>query len=549
MKALLSGKTSRRASDHTALVRGLDTHTVGYRYDALGRRSDLVYPDKTKVSYDYDARNRLTTVDTNAPAPQGPRQTPLASYGYDALGRIDKLTRDNGVITAYTYDMAGQLTDITHKNGGTVLARSAYTLDVLGRRTSQTREDGIAETYGYDATSQLTSADYGAQSPLAKTAAPVTRETFAYDALGNRTQVARIIPNAPSKSATYTANSLNQYTRITGSGPATSTFQPSTPQYDANGNLINDGKQSYRYDAQNRLVSVETLSVGGTLRPDSVKAEFAYDARNRAILRKYYSLSAGSQWVLNSGYSLALTYDTAWNVLAERTPNGTQIGEYIHGQRIDGILSASLKAYNLPLTTYYPLADGLGSVVALTNIKGKIAERYRYSAYGRPAALPDSYQPTGPSDSTYRFLFTGREWLGRVGLNEHRNRYYSEGSGRWLSGDPIGFNSGSDNLYSYGSNSPQNFTDPLGLMTTDEWVVFWQTLLGVPMGPVSGLGKTLAELAADPCLNVGLHLAYYQTQKTNCYTKACNSDAYSECDRQFDPKISTLRNVFQANCN
>jgi YD repeat-containing protein len=172
------GRLTSETSDLSALVPGLDTHTVGYRYDALGRRSDLVYPDKTKVSYDYDARSRLTTIDT-----RGGGRTPLATYAYDAQGRIDKLTRDNGVASTYTYDMAGQLTDITHKNGGTVLARSAYTLDSLGRRTAQTREDGITETYGYDTTSQLTSADYGSSSPLAKAAAPVSRETFAYDAL------------------------------------------------------------------------------------------------------------------------------------------------------------------------------------------------------------------------------------------------------------------------------------------------------------------------------------------------------------------------------
>jgi hypothetical protein len=70
-------------------------------------------------------------------------------------------------VSTYTYNMAGQLTDITHANGGTVLARSAYALDILGRRAAQTREDGITETYGYDTTNQLTSADYGASSALA----------------------------------------------------------------------------------------------------------------------------------------------------------------------------------------------------------------------------------------------------------------------------------------------------------------------------------------------------------------------------------------------
>ena len=143
--------------------------------------------------------------------------------------RHAQLTRDNGVVSTYSYDMAGQLTEITHAGGGTVLARSAYTLDVLGRRTAQTREDGITEIYSYDTTSQLTSADYGATSPLTKAASPVSRETFAYDALGNRTQSGRVVPNAPSGTTSYTANALNQYTQVAGVAFAWSTtfcFQP-----------------------------------------------------------------------------------------------------------------------------------------------------------------------------------------------------------------------------------------------------------------------------------------------------------------------------------
>ena len=90
------------------------------------------------MSYDYDARSRLTTIDSkNVGGVSSPRNgQPLATYAYDAQGRIDKLTRGNNVVSTYSYDMAGQLSDITHAAGGTVLARSAYTLDPLGNRTS-----------------------------------------------------------------------------------------------------------------------------------------------------------------------------------------------------------------------------------------------------------------------------------------------------------------------------------------------------------------------------------------------------------------------------
>ena len=344
--------------------------------------------------------------------------------------------------------MAGQLTDITHANSGTVLARSAYTLDVLGRRIAQTREDGITETYGYDTTSQLTSADYGVSSPLAKAAAPVTRETFAYDALGNRTQVGRVVPNAPSTTTAYTANALNQYTQVAGVAFT----------YDANGNLTSDGKQTYRYDAQNRLLAVEPFAAA----TGAVRAEFVYDARNRAVARTYYTLGKAGAWVLNQADSRALTYDSAWNLLAERTRNGAQVGEYIHGQRTDEVLRAELKPYNLPTTAHYPLPDGLGSVVALASDNGKVTERFRYSAYGEPNTLSATYQAGASSVSRYRLLFTGREWLGAVGLNEHRNRYYEITSGRWLSVDPIGFKGGG-NLYLYVANQITMAVDPIGL--------------------------------------------------------------------------------------
>ena len=452
------GRLTSETSDLSALVPGLASHTVGYRYDALGRRSDLVYPDKTKVSYDYDARSRLTTID-----PQGGGRTPLATYAYDAQGRIDKLTRDNGVASTYTYDMAGQLTDITHANGGTVLARSAYTLDVLGRRTAQTREDGITETYGYDTTSQLTSADYGTNSRVTvdPTGARVTRETFAYDALGNRTS-ASVVGGVPSpRVSTYTANALNQYTQVAGVAFA----------YDANGNLTNDGKQTYRYDAQNRMLAVEPVAPA----TGAVRAEFAYDARNRAVARTYYTLSKAGAWVFNPDDSRALTYDTAWNLLAERTRNGAQVGEYIHGQRTDEVLRAEVKPSNLSLTNYYPLADGLGSVVSLVDSNGKVTERYRYSVIGAPTILTFDYKIKTQSLSNYRNLYTGREWLGSVGLNEHRSRYYSVNIARWINTDPIRFNSGEKNLYNYCSNSPVNSNDPTGLASfpmPDGWEGF-----------------------------------------------------------------------------
>jgi uncharacterized protein RhaS with RHS repeats len=50
-----------------------------------------------------------------------------------------------------------------------------------------------------------------------------------------------------------------------------------------------------------------------------------------------------------------------------------------------------------------------------------------------------------------------------VGIYYYRARYFSATLGRFLQRDPIGYEGGI-NLYSYCGNSPNDYTDPYGLM-------------------------------------------------------------------------------------
>ncbi len=469
------GRVASETSDLSVQLPGFVAHTVGYRYDAAGRKSGLVYPDGSTVRYGFDARGRLTEVGTGERG-RGRSAAPLATYTFDAAGRIAELARDNGVATRYSYDMAGQLTDIVHAKSGETIAASHYELDGLGRRTAQTREDGFTERYGYDVTSQLTSVDYGIgpNAPAAAAGLPASA-TYAYDPLGNRTTVGYRdgVTGAPA-TETYATNALNQYTAITVQGTSPSGLVTTALEYDANGNLLFDGLRHYGYDAQNRLIAVESVSASSsasvpsvTQNPDPVvRAEFFYDARNRCVLRKFYEQGSQGQWVLTAD-SRALTYDTSWNLLAERTLDGRQAGEYIHGARVDEILLSEIANPSSRIVeAVYPLADGLGSTVALAAKQGRVTQRYRYDVYGRPELVAGEA-------SGYRFLFTGREYLGSVGLNEHRNRDFSFALGRWGAQDPIGF-AGGINLYAYSGNAPTVFVDPYGQMYDDDpawWIL------------------------------------------------------------------------------
>ncbi|WP_334318969.1 RHS repeat-associated core domain-containing protein, partial [Termitidicoccus mucosus] len=483
------GRVATETTDLRALVPGMAPHTIAYLYDAAGRKAGLVYPDGMKVTYRYDAQGRMTEVGQDGGTPQSKIENrkskiPLAAYAYDSCGRRSKLARDNGVITSYSYDIAGQLLAIDHRNKqNRLLAKAHYAYDLMGRRVSMTREDDLADHYRYDATSQLIAVDYGVPTgsagilpagsrgtgfqPVDRSAgipardiadrnvrAPETgtsdshvnptarTETFTYDPLGNRIEHTDTTPGLSALVERYETNNLNQYTRIDYARPA---VHYSLLKYDANGNLTDDGTQRYRYDAQNRLIEVES---------PTVRAEFAYDAKNRCVMRRYYKPDNTGNWALDATDSLVLTYDMTWNLLVDRNLAGKQTAAYVHGNLVNEILAAVGGS-----SSRYPLADVLGSAMAISDGKGSKVASNRVDVFGLPQA----------SSFDYRFLYTGREWLDDVGLNDHRYRYYNPKLSRWLSMDPIRQQGGFD-LYSYVLNSPINLVDPDGLRWVDVYI-------------------------------------------------------------------------------
>ncbi|MBU6388056.1 MAG: RHS repeat-associated core domain-containing protein, partial [Planctomycetes bacterium] len=132
---------------------------------------------------------------------------------------------------------------------------------------------------------------------------------------------------------------------------------------------------------------------------------------------------------------------------------------YVHGAGVDEML-AKIDGNG---TVFYH-QDALGSTTAITNETGQTVESYRYDAFGKAkvwVAASDATQ----SDSSVgnRFMFTGREWIGAASLYDYRNRVYSVELGRFLQTDPILFDGGDCNLYSYVGNRPMLLVDPYGL--------------------------------------------------------------------------------------
>jgi RHS repeat-associated protein len=119
----------------------------------------------------------------------------------------------------------------------------------------------------------------------------------------------------------------------------------------------------------------------------------------------------------------------------------------VHGPGIDEPLAADGGS-----ELSYLHADGLGSVVRVTNAAGAVTLTRQYDAWGVLQAGAD--QPG--------YAYTGREWDPETGLYYYRARYYDPKGGRFLSDDPIGLGGGL-NLYAYVANNPVAFVDPFGL--------------------------------------------------------------------------------------
>ena len=174
-----------------------NSETITYTYDETGNIT-LVETPTQSISKTYDALNRLSTV-TDA---QG-----TTTYTYDAIGRQTQITYPNAITTNYSYDNRNRIVKIEHKDSnGTVLQSFTYTLDAVGNRTQIVEHTGRTVDYTYNIVNQLIQ-EVVSNDPNGNN----TTTTFTYDDVGNL--VTKII-NTSTSSVTqdYTYNVNDQLT-------------------------------------------------------------------------------------------------------------------------------------------------------------------------------------------------------------------------------------------------------------------------------------------------------------------------------------------------
>ncbi|MGD0273234.1 MAG: DUF6531 domain-containing protein [Gaiellaceae bacterium] len=454
------------------------TPSVSYSYDANGDKTQMT--DGTgKTTYAYDRNGRLIAVSGSSGG---------FLYRYDEDGNLVSRTYPNGLETTYGYDSAGQMVDATVKGETT-----RYTYDALGNLASTLHPNGILDTRSYDAAERVTEI-----SGKTKEGKPFYSRSYTYDPVGNPvTRTASSVrkdsslgwwlknwwrkDGALSKWAeTYTYDSNDRLTEACMNTSCSRYFKYS---YDPVGNRTQlqtrKGKTLYSYDAADELVN--TSDGHHTL------GRYSYDPNGNELFdgstRYAYNLANELTQVIGEGKNASYTY-TGDDLMATRSTRSdtttyswdtsSALGELAletDSRGWDKLMGKNAKAHTYGLDplgivtqggSYTFHTDALGSVVELSDSRGKLVESYRYTPFGEAYGPGRSDEAAGDSLNPVRF--TGQYLDSGSGLYDLRAREYDPELGRFFEVDPQ--EAGADGVYLgaylYADDRPTVMTDPSG---------------------------------------------------------------------------------------
>ena len=442
----------------------------------------------------------------------------------------------------------------------TTLTATGYVVDELGCRTSARREDGSAWIYGYNDRSEVTSGSKhlpGTSTPLAAG----QQFNYTYDDIGNRLTALSggNASGANQRQTSYTVNDLNQYGTIqnprtldvlvrsadtptvTSTGNQVTVIDQGTynraeitiPEqnaapaqwlpvnvsigennlssghlwmpaasvslsYDADGNLLNDGRWTYTWDGENRLVSMFPTSAAATVGVPNIELDFRYDHRSRRIVKQVKDLNTSSAPVISD---LRFAYD-GWNMVAEFDASGESLSltrSYTWGPDLSNTLQGAggvggLLAARSGTSDFYPCFDGNGNVIAWSDSLRQVRRRFDFDPFGNVTITENTAATMPDIPLGFSTKYTDTE----TGLVYYIGRYYIPPLGRWPSMDPTE-EEGGLNLYGFVGNDGINFSDFLGLDPNARPQAEPQARQG-NQSEIDDVAKSLESKCSDKCI-------------------------------------------------
>ena len=392
-----------------------DEHLIKRSYDKHGLIRSLQSSLGAQLSYERNEYGELICFKANE-AETNARFT--SEHRYDSLGFELERLLPGGVSQSFAYDNIGRLVNSKTRRSAEQRRSRHYNWGSADRLLSIEDDRYGLTQYSYSPSGELTMATY----------ADGTKEYRLSDKVGN-------LYNDPDKK-------LRKYLeggRIEKSGEWTF-------KYDKDGQLIEKYKGSGKWWDSKRERWQYEWNQNGTLK--AVKSphrkrpvQFTYDALGRRICK---FASEYTHWVWNGNVPLH-----EWNTGQTWKDGGWQHYEldlrtwvFEEESFVPMALLLNGKAYSI-------VTDQLGTPTEAYNAEGEEVWRRRLDMNGR--ILEEVYDRNVPYSDRIRipFLFQGQYYDHETELAYNRFRYYAPELGRYISEDPIRFDSGTTALHSY----------------------------------------------------------------------------------------------------
>ncbi len=331
-------------------------------------------------------------------------------------------------------------------NDGVVL-NDSYTWDSIGNLVERNHStSGVLETFEYDELNRLTRSSMSGTGVALYELAGLETTTYEYDALGNITYKSDVGHYTYGGHQSNGHASPHAVTRIDQVGQASINYQ-----YDHNGNMTSGDGRAIQYASYNKPIAIT--------KGDSVTGYF-YGPERQLIK---------DTQVIPNGLRTTVYFSDGYEKTSDTYGTTSKYHISING----GTIAVITDKQDADIKTNYLHRDHLNSIVAITDEKGFIIERFHYDAFGKQLTSVGISTSDLSSDLANNTLdlnltdrgYTGHKMLADSELIHMRGRVYDPKIGRFLSADPhIQFagNLQSYNRYSYVLNNPLAYNDPSG---------------------------------------------------------------------------------------
>jgi RHS repeat-associated protein len=460
---------------------GDDPATTQYLYNADRQLRQVIRPDGSSITFEYDGNGRPESVSSTDGS---------MSIEWDQAGRLKSIGSPSADVT-FTYD-GNILTALNY--GGAAPGSVTYGYDTGLRPVIETVA-GTSISFGYDADDLLTQAGAmtltrnSASGVVTNTTIGTLKDTFTRNTYGDVTAYSAQFGTTPLFSQTYTRDAAGRIGSVTESIQGTTVTRTygydnrgrlttvtlngtnaAAYAYDGNGNRLTRSAGSVAvtgvYDDADRLTSYDGATysytqngvlksktdgsgtttyqydafgnLGNVTLPGGTTVDYVSDGFGRRVARKF-----------NGVYTNRWLYRRDLQIVAELDAAGAVISRFVYGSRVN-VPDYMIRGGK----TYRILSDHLGSPrLVVDTANGTVVHRMDYDEFGNVT--------TNTMPGFIPFGYAGGIYDSSTGLTRFGARDYDARVGRWTAPDPMLF-AGGANLYGYAHGDPINFLDMNG---------------------------------------------------------------------------------------